>query len=42
VKFAGSADFAEMNLYNTTIDDLNMVKDQLADHFNLTDKKDQF
>jgi len=42
VNFAGSADFAEMNLYNTTIEDLITVKDELAAYFNLTDKKDQF
>ena len=40
--FAGSADFSNMNLYNTTIDDLQMVKDELADYYNLADKKDQF
>lgn len=39
---AGSADFDEMNLYQTTIDDLQQVKDQLADYYNLASQKDEF
>lgn len=39
---AGSADFSEMNLYNTTVENLQSAKDKLSDYYNLDDKKDQF
>ena len=42
VQLAGSADFAEMNLYNTTIDDITQVRNNLASTFDLTDLQDQF
>jgi len=39
---AGSPNFSEMNLYNTTIPKLQEAKDKLADYYNLTDIKDEF
>lgn len=38
--FAGSSDFRNMNLYNTTGENINEAKDKLADYFNLEDSKD--
>ncbi len=39
---AGSADFAQMNLYQITVDDLQQAKDQLATDFELDSIKDDF
>ncbi len=39
---AGSADFADMNLYNTTVAKLQEAKDQLADFYSLSADKDKF
>ncbi|MEM9990886.1 MAG: DUF4856 domain-containing protein [Bacteroidota bacterium] len=38
----GSADFAEMNLYNVTAADLQSAKAKLAEWYDLKDKADQF
>ncbi len=39
---AGSADFADMNLYNTTLAKLQEAKDKLADYYSLSADKDKF
>ena len=42
IEFTGSADFANMNLYNTSVANLQSVKDQLATYYSLEDMKDLF
>ncbi len=42
IELAGSTDFAEMNLYNTTIANIESTKDRLAALFNLEAEKDNF
>ncbi len=39
---AGSANFSEMNLYNTTVANLQQAKDKLAGYYGLTADKDKF
>ena len=39
---AGSSNFADMNLYNTTVANLQEAKDKLADYYNLSADKDKF
>ncbi len=39
---AGDDDFANMNLYNTTVERLQQAKDKLANDYDLNDKKDEF
>ncbi len=38
----GAADFADMNLYQVTVEDLEAAKAKLADWYDLKDKADQF
>lgn len=42
IEIAGSADFADMNLYDTTVARFQMAKAKLADWYDLNDKKDDF
>ena len=39
---AGSDNFTQMNLYNTTVADLQSAKDQLAEYYGLEEQKDEF
>lgn len=39
---ADASDFASMNLYMTTTDQLQQAKDKLADYYDLADQKDDF
>lgn len=39
---AGSSDFASMNLYTTSVSKLEEARDQLAEYYDLTDKKADF
>ncbi len=39
---AGAKTFDQMNLYNTTIQNLTSAKDNLAGYYNLDDQKDEF
>jgi len=40
-EFAGSSDVEDMNLYNTTVEDMQSVKDQISDVFGFDDFKDE-
>ncbi len=40
--FAGASSFDQMNLYNTSIENITTARDQLATYYNLEDRKEDF
>ena len=42
VDLGGNRSFRQMNFYNTTRADVEQVRDNLADYYNLTDRKSEF